>query len=59
MTKEREKLINDMQKVIDVHPRESIFAALLANVAEDYFEEKIKKLTLGEIIIIKNKLEKL
>lgn len=32
----RKDLIADMQKVINSNPRKQIFAALLANVAEQY-----------------------
>jgi hypothetical protein len=49
MTEERKILIENMQRVIDVNPRKEIFAALLANVAEDYYAEKIKKLNITAV----------
>lgn len=49
MTEERRILIENMQRVIDVNPRKEIFAALLANVAEDYYAEKIKKLNIPDV----------
>jgi len=42
ISEKRKNLIEEMQKVIDVNPRKEIFAALLANVAEDYAEREMK-----------------
>ena len=43
MTEERKELIAKMQKVIDCNPRKEIFAAILANIAEDYEAQKQAK----------------
>ena len=40
MTKERKELIDAMQKVIDSNPRKQIFAALLANVAQEFLNNQ-------------------
>ena len=49
MTEERQRLIDAMERVINVNPRKEIFAALLANVAESYHAEQIKKLNIADV----------
>lgn len=50
MTRERKELIQAFEKWFATNPNPSITAAQCANIAEDYAESKIKKLTLYNVV---------
>lgn len=50
MTNERKQLIDRFQRWLDTNPRKEIIASQCANIAEEYAEMKVKKLSLGVVI---------